>query len=76
MQCKSQTESVLEHLKKYGHITSMQAINKYGATRLSDIIYRLRRRGYVIATEPFVATSRYGRKTRPARYILQKDGEN
>lgn len=73
MKCKSQTESVLEHLKKHGSITSMQAIKKFGATRLSDIIYRLRKRGYRITTKPFIVTTRYGRKSRPAIYILQKE---
>lgn len=73
MQCKSQTEDVLEYLKKHGSITSMQAIKKFGATRLSAIIYVLRGRGYQITTEPFLVTTKYGRKTRPARYILQKE---
>jgi hypothetical protein len=70
--CKTQTESVLAHLEKYGSITSMEAIKLYGATRLSDIIFRLRRRGYTITTERFVVKTRYDRKTRPAKYILQK----
>ena len=73
MKYKSQTEAVLAHLKKHGSITSMQAIRKYGATRLSGIIYNLRRRGYIITTEPFVVKIRFGRKTRPAKYILHKE---
>ena len=38
----SKTKKVLEHLQKYGSITSWQAIELYGATRLSAIIYNLR----------------------------------
>ena len=75
MKYKSQTEAVLAHLKKHGSITSMQAIHKYGATRLSAIIYILRGRGYQIKTEPFVVTTRYKRKTRPAKYILHEENE-
>ena len=71
MEYNSQTEAVLAHLKKHGSITSMQAIKMYGATRLSSIIYILRGRGYQIKTEPFQAETRYGRKTKPAKYILQ-----
>ncbi len=75
MQYNSQTEAVLAHLKKHGNITSVQAIELFGATRLSGIIYVLRRRGYRIITEPFVVTTRYKRKTRPARYILLEENE-
>ena len=71
MKYKSQTEAVLVHLQKHGSITSMQAIEMFGATRLSSIIYILRHRGYRIITEPFQVKTRYGRKTRPAKYILQ-----
>jgi ribosomal protein S8 len=67
----TQTKAVLEHLQKHGHITSYQAIELYGATRLSDIIYRLRHYGYTIITERFEVTTRYGSKTRPAKYILK-----
>ena len=70
--CATQTADVLAHLEKYGSITSMEAIKLYGATRLSDIIFRLRRRGYTITTERFEVKTRYDRKTRPAKYILQK----
>lgn len=71
----TQTDAILEHLEKHGHITSLEAINLYGATRLSDIIYRLRRRGYMIISERFVATTRFGNKTIPAKYILKGGGE-
>lgn len=40
-ECK--TAKVLEHLQKYGSITSWEAIEKYGATRLSSIIFNLRK---------------------------------
>lgn len=72
MKCKTQTQAVLEHLQKHGSITSIQAIQEYGATRLSAIIFVLRRRGHRIITEPFKATTRYGRATHPAKYILLK----
>ena len=44
----NKTECVLEHLKNYGCITSWEAIERYVATRLSDIIYRLRNKGLKI----------------------------
>lgn len=75
MEHKSQIEAVLAHLKKHGNITSVQAIELFGATRLSAIIFVLRGRGYRIKTEPFEVITRYKRKTRPARYILLKENE-
>lgn len=48
---KSQINDVINHLRKYKSITSLEAIKKYGATRLSGIIYVLRDRGFVISTE-------------------------
>lgn len=35
-------KKVLEHLKKNGSITSLEAFELYRATRLSSIIYRLK----------------------------------
>ena len=70
MKCKTQTQCVLEHLEKRGSITSWQAFKRYGVTRLSAIIYVLRGRGYRIITEPFEVKTRFGRKSRPAKYIL------
>ena len=75
MKYKSQTEAVLAHLKEKGHITSREAERLYGASRLSGLIYVLRRRGYKIVTEPFKVTTRYGTTSQPARYILHEENE-
>ena len=53
-----------------GHkITSMQAIKRYGATRLSDIIYRLKAEGLDIDDEWITGRNRYGNKTTFKRYF-------
>ena len=44
----TQTDVILEHLKNYGTITSMEAFDLYGVTRLAAIIYRLRDRKSVV----------------------------
>lgn len=41
----TQTKAILEHLLSGRELTSMQAIELYGATRLSGIIYHLRNKG-------------------------------
>lgn len=66
----NKTEAVLNHLKEHGSITSLEAIEKYGATRLSAIIFRLRKQGYKIVTEDTDFVDRYGYKSRYGNYIL------
>ena len=47
----NKTKLVKQHLLEVGHITSWIAIEKYGATRLSAIIFNLRDAGMDIKTE-------------------------
>jgi len=66
---KSQSDAILWHLKKYGSITSYEAIKEYGATRLSAIIFNHRKEGYDISSMPLVKKTRFGRNTTIAKYI-------
>ena len=72
---KSQISDVIKHLRKYKTITSYEAIKKYGATRLSGIIYILRERGFGIETEMIQGKNRYDHMTNYAIYNLTKDIE-
>lgn len=72
---KSQISEIITHLRKHKTITSMEAIKKYGATRLSGIIYVLKERGFGIETEIVQGKNRYGHITRYAIYHLVKDIE-
>lgn len=67
---KSQTEDVVRFMKEEGSITSMDAINEFGATRLSAIIFSLRKQGYDIETRMEVGKNRYGKTMEYARYVL------
>ena len=68
----TQTQAVLNHLLEYGYITTYEAIQLYGATRLSDIIYRLRHKmGYTIESEPLKVKTRYGTTTSVAKYKIK-----
>lgn len=66
----NKTEKVLEHLRTYGCITSLEAIDLYKATRLSAIIFNLRKRGLKIDTIdiPFVDSN--GTKSIYGKYVL------
>lgn len=59
---------VLEHLLKYGSITTWEAIQQYGITRLSAVIFILRKR-YNIKTEKVSFVDRYGRSGMFAKYV-------
>lgn len=45
---KTQEQKILAHLKKYKTITSWDAIQTYGATRLAAIIFNLKAKGHII----------------------------
>ena len=65
-------EIILEHLQEHGSITSLEAIEKYRCTRLSQYIYLLRKEGYVIESEDVsFIHSITGRKGQYSRYILE-----
>ena len=67
----TQYDRVLMYLQKNKTITSLQAIDLFGATRLSAIIYDLRNDGYDIATEIETGLNRFSEKTHFAKYILK-----
>lgn len=68
----TKTKKVLNHLKQYGSITSLEAFNMYGATRLSAIIFRLRNRGYDIETIKMPFIDLYGNHNVCGKYVLKK----
>lgn len=63
---------VLRHLQRHGSITSWEAIQEYGATRLSAIIFNLRHSGWDIPDVWEEHTDRYGETVRFKRYILKR----
>ena len=67
---KTQKEEVLEYLKNNKKITILEAIYSLGVTRLSAIIYSLKKEGYNIDTQMKLVKAKNGRKTSVAEYIL------
>ena len=63
--------AVLECLKKTKKgITSLEAIEMFGATRLSAIIFDLKDRGYIIKDNFEECVDRFGNTARYKRYWL------
>lgn len=67
---KGQKVRVLQHLKSHGSLTSMEAFEKYGITRLAAVIFDLRELGHDIITYDMEGQNRYGEVTRYAKYVL------
>jgi hypothetical protein len=65
----NKTQEVLKHLQTKNQITSMEAIDLYDATRLSSIIFNLKKKGYHIITQREECIDRYGNTCRFGRYI-------
>ena len=72
---KTQVEKVLNHLIKFGTITSWEAIQTYRITRLSDKIYLLRKKGINISTIDSSNINQEGIKTEFATYKLIENGK-
>lgn len=66
----SKKEKVLKHLQRYGTITSWEAFQEYGATRLASIIFELRKEGHAISTCESHGVDCYGKKNTFATYKL------
>ena len=70
----TKTEKIRIHLEEVGHITSLEAIKEYGATRLSAIIFNLRHKYDMdIDNEWIEFTDRFGSKSRYVKYTYNKD---
>jgi len=63
--------AILDHMRDYGSITSMEAFSVFGVTRLSARILELREMGYDIETMMLETTTRFGETARYGKYILK-----
>lgn len=66
----TQRAAVLNYLRDKGSITSMEAYTELGATRLSAIIYDLKRLGFNISSVTKTVKTRYG-KTNITEYRME-----
>lgn len=69
----TQRRAILNHLRSYGTLTSMEAFKLYGVTRLSAKIFDLRKEGYNIVTNMKAGKTRFGTHCEYAEYELLED---
>ena len=60
---RTQWKDVLNYMNEHGSISSMEAWDKFHITRLSAVIWTLRKRGYNISTTDKDGYNEYGRYT-------------
>lgn len=70
---RSQKNKVFDFLDRFGSISVLDAFECYAITRLSAVIYLLRREGLVIDTVIEKGYNRFGERTRFARYYLRRE---
>lgn len=68
---RGKTKKVLEHLQVKGSITQLEAWQLFKASRLSSIIFNLKKYGYEIKSIPENFTDVNGEKSYYVRYVYE-----
>ncbi len=71
----SQRLRIMQHLRKYGTLTNIEALSLYGIMRLSSRVSELRARGEQIETVMRKGYNKYGEPMRYAEYNLRESAE-
>lgn len=72
MKDMTQKDRVLTYMRRYHKIDPVKAWSKCGVYRLSDVILKLRRKGYDIETQEKIVKNQFGEKCKVAEYILNE----
>ena len=67
---KTQKERILDYMKEFGSITSLEAYSELGITQLGARLDQLKREGYMFSTETEKGKNRYGENVKYKRYRL------
>ena len=68
----TQKQAVLNHLLSGKELSSIEAINLYGVTRLGAIILILKKEGYIINSRREKVKNRFGHTSNPLYTLLQR----
>lgn len=69
----NQCEKIVFYIQMFGSISSMEAFQDLGITRLSARIYELRNEGYQFDEKFETAKNRFGESVSYKRYKFQKE---
>ena len=71
---KTQRERVVDYIKDYGSITSLEAYKELGITQLGARIFELKKRGYIFQKDRAKSLNRYGEPVFFDRYRIVFEG--
>jgi hypothetical protein len=69
----SQSNRLLEHFKRGGTVTSLEAYQQHGITQLATRISELKDEGHIITGTWIKVTNRFGEECRVKEYSLAQD---
>jgi hypothetical protein len=69
----TQEQRVLDYMRRFGSITTLDANRDLGVTRLSAKIFNLRKAGYEIPGETIEVKNRFGETTHVTKYMLAEE---
>ena len=72
---RGQRAAVIKWLKSGNSLTSKEAYENFGITRLAAIIHDLKEMGYSIHTIMVDGVTRYGDSCKYAKYIMSEEPE-
>lgn len=71
----TQADRVLDYIKQFGSITTLDAFRDLGVTRLSARIYELKARGLDIGSTTITNKNRFGENIWYSKYYLKNRKE-
>ena len=69
----TQCERIIEYMRRFGSISTLEAFNDLGVARLASRIHDLKSQGYVISSETKTTKNRFGENTSFKVYRLLED---
>ena len=72
---RKQAQRVLDYIEQFGSITSLDAFKDLGITRLSAVVFDLRKEGYNVQSETIGAKNRFGEMAHFSKYYIPKENE-
>lgn len=71
-----QQQRVLDYMNVFGSISSMEAFQDLGVTRLAAVIFELKRKGIVINSRTEARINRFGEIKHFSRYTIGEQNAN
>jgi hypothetical protein len=69
----NQSARVLNYMLNFGSISSMEAFRDLGVTRLSAVIFNLKRKGFNITSTTESTVNRFGESVHYSRYTVKQN---